>query len=609
MDRRVKNENGTWMRNNHDDTRCDLPDGSTTLLQVLQNLARRRPTEPFLGSVINNKVLYKTYGEILQLANKLASFFEKITNEGDIIGLYSVNRVEWIVAEYASYLASCTNCPIFSTFSPDALECILSETELKVLVASAEKARSLLKAVLSKSTNAVKHIVLMDDDKELIADLKNVGITAYTYNSIIKNERGHPQRKEPTADDIATICYTSGTSGKPKGVILTHKNFLSVISGFLRCEDITDIIRFGSSDVYISYLPLPHVLERICFSIIFAYGVKVVFYRGNARLLQEDCKIIKPSFIVVVPRVLNVFKEKIMANVAKRGFMVRVLFNIGLWYKKMLQKWCIYKSWFFDKLIFNKVAAEFGGRLSHCLCGGASLNPEVLQFIEATMSMKIFQGYGQTEALAADIIMPLDINDDESVGIPFPGIQAKIDLLPEYGEGKGELWLRGSHITKGYFKRPEETKSTITEDGWLKTGDIASVKNGRFYIVGRVKEVFKTSFGEYVVPEMVENYFVGGLIEDIFITNTRFSDFLVAIVVNTNTSVSEDEIKEVVKARAKELLDNRKIMRYEVPEHVILIHESFMSYADGSLMTPSLKKRRKHIQEYFHSLIEEEASR
>lgn len=610
MDRRVKREGDIVLCKEFKNAKPETPNGSKTMLQILQNCCKETPDAPFLGTIVDDRVVYKTYADVMGQVSKLAAFLEKITEEDSIVGIYAVNRMEWVVAEYASYLAKCCNCPLYSTFPPSALKAIINETGLKVLVASADKAKSLLENVLAEETFKIKHIVLMDADDSLAARYKERGVNVCSLQSVLDGEHVPVSRKEPVASDIATICYTSGTTGMPKGALLTHENFLSIISAFVKNKNPKDIVVFTKDDVYISYLPLPHVLERLCFSLAVASKTKIAFFRGNPKLLQADMKIIKPTFIVTVPRVLNIFMEKIRASVAQKSFIVRGLFNIGLKFKIWRQKHGVYKSWLLDKLIFGKVAREFGGEIKTSLCGGASLSPNVLQFIEATLSIKIFQGYGQTEGLAANILLPMDVNNDLSVGIPFPSTEVRLapveGYAPEHdGQRVGEIQMRGKSITQGYYKRPEETKAAFTEDGFLRTGDIAREENGFYYIVGRVKEIFKTSFGEYIVPEKVENLLAGGVIEDVFVTNSKFSDYLLAIVVCTDSSLKREEIIEIINARANRQVSEKRLTRFEVPTHFIIIDQPFASYADGTLITPSMKKRRNSIAEHFKNQISE----
>lgn len=621
MDPRVIEENGVYRSIVFDKLGCKTKDGSSTMLQILQNKVRDSPNIDMLGTIVkeNNTltVKYKTPVEIYENVKNLGSFLETITEDNDIIGIYSVNREEWVVAEYASYLIHCRNCPLFSTFTPDALRKILTETEIKVLVASADKAKSLLVNVLLDDPHNIKHIILIDEDDELIEKFKKINIKAYFLKDILNKKWPTSTRVEPSPDDVATICYTSGTSGNPKGVLLTHKNIMSSVNAFSRNTDKNNYPVLAGDDIYISYLPLPHVFERVCFTTSLYCGIKIAFYSGDPKNLQNDMKLIKPTFIVTVPRVLNIFMEKIKATVEKKNFFIRLLFSLAVSFKCWrIRKTGNYKCWLLDKLVFNKIASEFGGSIRTSLCGGASLNPEVLVFMQAVLCIKIFQGYGQTEGFAANIVLPFNSNKFDSVGIPFGPTEVKLQKIHGYDvsdtgidmtKGEvGQILMRGNSVTQGYFKKPEETKNAFTDDGWLITGDIGYVENGYFKIIGRIKDVFKTSFGEYIIPEKVENLLTGGIINDIFVTYSQFSDYLLAIVVCLDKSISRQEIIDCINERGKRYVSEKLMARYEIPTYFIIINEPFQELDNGNLITPSLKKRRNFIVEYFKDKISAE---
>jgi len=333
MDRRVVVKDGVFMNKDHREGEPETLDGSRTLLQLLQNKARDCASRPFLGTIKSGAIVYKTFGEVYSDALKLAVFLEGMTSDGDIVGLYSVNRTEWVIAEYATYLANCSNCPIYSTFPSEALSFILSETEISVVITSTEKGRSLLENVLNGDPHKIKHVILMDDCEDLVERYGKIGIKAYSLETILSGEERQPTRAEPSPGDIATICYTSGTSGVPKGVILTHCNFIAAISSFSRNKDPRNYVLLDKECIYLSYLPLPHVLERICFGIAWSLRAQVVFYSGNPKLLQMDMKVAKPTFLVTVPHVLNLFMEKIKASIASRNMFIRTLFNVGIRFK------------------------------------------------------------------------------------------------------------------------------------------------------------------------------------------------------------------------------------------------------------------------------------
>ncbi|KAL6122850.1 Long chain fatty acid CoA ligase [Nucleospora cyclopteri] len=611
----MKNENKVFTNNYYDEMLEQAEKGPMTLLDFFKKRHELNKSADCFGTLKENMCVYETNEEIFDKINKVASFLAEITDEKENIGIYSVNRAEWVIAEYAGYSVNCPNIPLYSTFQPDALEFVLEQTELTVLFGSADKARNLMENILKGNKRQLKHLILFEENPEVQNKFEDLGVKVHNWHKIIKSEQNKKhRRKAATKDDIASICYTSGTSGNPKGVILKHSAFAYHIQGFFIGGDVGLYPKFKPlTGVYLSYLPLAHVFERICFSVAFSLGLKIAFFGGNPKTLQKDFEIIQPSFIAAVPRVLNIFYERIMDQVNELGWFKRFIFKCGLKYKNWRQQSGVYKSWFWDFLVFNKVKKKFGGNLESCLCGGASINPETVKTLNSALCCKIFQGYGQTEGLAANVVQPFDFNDCDTVGVPF--VSCKVRLSPVEGydpKSSGELLMAGPSITEGYYKEPEKTEDAfeiINGERWLKTGDVFRYANNRFYVIGRVKELFKTSYGEYIVPEKLENCFVGGEISEIFITGTKYSDSLMAVVVPKNTNVTEKEILSIIKQRAMKLVENKVINKYEIPTAVYLCNSSFANLNDGKLITPSLKKRRKQIYDYFQMEIEERMSK
>lgn len=580
-----------------------LRNGAATVLDVLTKNAGTRPGKKIIGKIVDGKVEFQTFGDIEVLARRLGAFLESLTEEKEIVGIYSINRPEWIVAEYATYFAHCTNSPLYSTFSLESLVHVIRETEMKVVVASADKAVSLAENILCKNSLSIRHIILMDRDSGAKDVCEKAGCNVYFLEDILKSENTSPVRKCPLPDDLATICYTSGTSGTPKGVMLTHSNIIAQLEAFMLASEKYGIVDMNENDVYISYLPLAHAMERIVFSICLVSGTKAVFYGGDPKTLQSDFQVVRPSFLVVVPRVLNIFHEKIEEKVSALPFFKRLMFRIGLGWKLFMQRFGSQSSWFWDTLVFNKVAAEFGGNLRASLCGGAPVNPNVIRYMQAVLSFKIFQGYGQTEGIGANIVSTMDSVDCASVGVPFPSTKIKLVEDSDLPGSAMHLLMKGPGITKGYYKRDDLTEKSFDKDGWLITGDVAKYENGRFYIVGRSKDLFKTSFGEYIVPEVLENEFSGGIIEDIYITHNVSSDYLLAIVVSSDESVTMQDVVNKIRERGSHLVSERRVRRYEIPSHFVIVRKPFASYENGSFITPSMKKRRAVIENYFASEI------
>ena len=579
-----------------------------TFLEIIEKRVAERPNSELFGTIINNKITYETTKDIYQKIQTLAVFLRNYTVEKDIIGIYSVNRVEWAISEYAGYMVNCINVPLYSTFQPEALQFALNQTKMKILFASDQKAEALYNTILKTKKLNLEYLILFDKNDRVKALYETIKIKVFYFSDIIAQRSTYEYNdRKPTENDIASICYTSGTSGVPKGVILKHGGFCTHLCGFnIAAKENLFLNIEGSTSI--SYLPLAHVFERICFSGLITLNGRVGFFQGNPKTIQKDYEIIKPTFIAAVPRVLNLFESKINEEIAKLNFLIRLIFNIALWFKKREVRNGKVNNWLLDTLIFNKIKMKFGNKLEYCLCGGAAIKSETLEFLQATLSCKIFQGYGLTEGLAANIVQPITCFDLNTVGVPYPTCRVRLNPVETYPEPNyGELLLNGPSITEGYYKDEEDTNKLFIEingERWLRTGDIFKFENDRFYFVARSKELFKTSYGEYIVPEMIENYFIGGPIEDIFITGTKYSDYLCAIVFCSDVQQrNKQTLMQYINTLGERLVKDKKIVKYEIPKAIVIVNKPFIELNNGKLITPSFKKKRNEFFNYFETEI------
>lgn len=616
----VKVKNGVYEHLLFDQVDEDYKNEPSTLLDMFLRRLKKNNNSELFGVIKNDSVKYITTEDFYRKFKKIASFLFTETKEKELIGIYAVNCLEWAIVEYAGYLVNCTNVPLYSTFQPSALEYVLKETEMKILFASSQKANNLYETVLkrdndlnSQNISSLEKIVLFDRDENVRKLYEEINIKVMFFDDLLEKNYDEDSEdieldRRPKGSDTATICYTSGTSGTPKGVVLKHSAFCIHICGY-KIVSAANLFPPSESVTYLSYLPLAHVFERICFTVVMSTGGRIVFFRGNPKMLQMDYEIAQPDFIAAVPRVLNLFEERINETVSNLNFIKKFLFKVCLWWKRKCVRKGNVKSWLVDKLVFNKVSKKFGGNLKYCLTGGASINPNTVEFLQSTLCMKIFQGYGMTEGLAANIVQPISDIAMDNVGISFTSCKLRLKPVESFPyENYGELLMSGKSLTSGYFKQPEKTEELWEEiDGekWLKTGDVFKFENDRFYCVGRVKEMFKTSYGEYIVPEHVENCFVGGCIEDIYITGTRDSDSLCAVVVSSKKEwQEEDKMLKYIRDKGMQLAQIRKITKYEIPKAVYVINTPFMELENGELITPSMKKRRGKLYDYFKEEIE-----
>lgn len=635
-----------------------LQDKSETLLDMFMNLYKTHKDDDFIGTIDyeSQKVVYENRHDSFEKMFRIGDFLRKQglkTTGSRIVGIFSVNRAEWIICEYGIYMANMTNCPLYSTFGAESILHILKETEMVICFLSGVKAVSLYEEVIKDAKHDLRMIVTFDPlEEDLITKYREKGIVVVSYNGIIskndaenlkdpnsnKSTEGVSNPKSiigtnttyneieegydeeicvanqsldkvqqlskwdlPVGNSIATICYTSGTSGLPKGVILTHTNFIVQIAAFSFPKVHSKMLIIQEDDIYISYLPLAHVMERVCMMVCIACRAKVAFFGGNPKSLQTDIKIIKPTFFVGVPRVFNAFTERIQDAIGKKNCILRAIVKYAIRSKISKQKKGKYTHWFWDKLIFNKIKKEFGGKIRGCLNGSAPLAGHVVEFMQVIFSSRIFQGYGQTEGTAANILMTLDDFENERVGIPFPSNLVKLSPTEDYlGGMKGEICLKGNNISPGYYKREDLNKETFTDE-WLKTGDIGVIEDGVFKIVGRRKEIFKMSQGEYIIPDKIENILREGIIEDIIVTGRSSEDYLIAIVVCKKENVTEKRILKHLKFLGEQALKKGLITRFEIPKKVLVIRQDFETY--GEMLTPTMKKKRSKIESLFENEI------
>ncbi|KAK1351068.1 long-chain fatty acid CoA synthetase [Hamiltosporidium tvaerminnensis] len=603
-------KDGIFQHKNYIGDRYKTKEGFSTVLELMEYNSKKYPTKEFLGKIIENEIVWSTFETVYSEAKKISCFLKSFVPQKSIIGIYSINRPEWLITEQALYLANCINCPLYSTFGIESLKHILDETEMNICFCSGEKVQELFGNVLGNYGAKITHIISYDDlPDSFVKKMELSKIKLYFYNEILNNPNiidVDVNRNFPKTEDIATICYTSGTTNKPKGVIQTHKNFISMITGYDVAVTTKTVFDINEESVYMSYLPLAHAMEHI-FTFFMLYSrARIAFYRGNVKLLLEDINIIKPTFFVGVPRVFDVFKEKIEAKIAEKGFIVRWLFKKGLKSKILRAKKGIYTHRIFDTLIFNKIKMSFGGQFKGILSGSAPLNPDALDFFQAVFSCPVVEGFGQTEACAGNIIKSLNCFEESVVGVPFPVNQIKLDSTTVennvFNDNRGEILIKGLNTTPGYFKI-EDCSGLYTKDGWLRTGDIGKIENGYFKIIGRIKEIFKLSLGEYIVPEKVESLLKGGIIDDILITGNCMRNFVVALVVCKNELISDFEVMTKILNLANKKFKEGYLVKYEIPQKVFVIKNDFSFY--GDFITPTGKKKRYLIETHFKSEISE----
>ncbi|NWU50833.1 ACSL5 ligase, partial [Dromas ardeola] len=583
-------------------------------------LGYRKPKQPYQ---------WLTYQQVLDRAQYLGSgLLQKgcKPSSNQFIGIFAQNRPEWIISEYACYTYSMVAVPLYDTLGPEAIVYIVNKADISIVICDKpEKAQIVLENCEQEKTPGLKTIILMDlFDKELKDRGAKVGIEILALQEV--EELGRNNIREPVPpkpEDLCIVCFTSGTTGNPKGAMLTHQNVVANAAAFLRCTENT--VDCTSSDITISYLPLAHMFERVVQTVVYSCGAKVGFFQGDIKLLTDDMKTLKPTLFPVVPRLLNRIYDKILSGA--KSPVKRCLLNFAVIMKMAeIKQGVIRNDSIWDKLIFKKVQETMGGRVRVMVTGAAPISPSVLTFLRAALGCQIFEAYGQTECSAGcTFSMPGDWTTGH-VGAPLACNIIKLDDVEEMSyyssNNEGEVCIKGPNVFKGYLKDPEKTAEAIDKDGWLHTGDIGKwLPNGTLKIIDRKKNIFKLAQGEYIAPEKIENVYIRSApVAQVFVHGESLRSFLIGIVVPDPETLPEFAAKLGVKGSYEDVCKNPAVKKAILEDMLRLgkeaglksfeqvkdlyIHTEMFSVENG-LLTPTLKAKRAELVKVFQNQIED----
>jgi len=435
---------------------------------------------------------WRTYGDVRDITLIFASFLRQVgLDKGYHLGIYSKNRWEWFVTYIAAITQSIVVVPIYDTLGPDAVKYIVEHGDLSYVVCSGENFDKLLES--APDCPHLKIVILLDQvSPKQIEKAKSLGLTLFFFEDCLKEGKAKPVPPNPSnPDDLFCIMYTSGTTGVPKGVMLTNKNAMATITSFDNCG-----INITENDSHISYLPMAHIMELLIITYTFYCGAKFGFWHGNIKEVVDDIQALKPTILIGVPRVFNRIYDKINSTLESSNYLKRTLFQYGFQSKfNSLQELGNDSSPFWNRLVFSKIRQIIGGRVRLILSGSAPLSPIVQDFLKIVFCCKIVQGYGLTETCATATAS--DINDWKSghCGPPLVANEIKLVDVSEmnYTSSKypqqGEICVRGYTVFKGYYKMPDKTEEVIDKDGWFHTGDIGQWnENGTLSIIDRKKK-------------------------------------------------------------------------------------------------------------------------
>ncbi|WP_342720317.1 long-chain fatty acid--CoA ligase [Acidovorax sp. FHTAMBA] len=535
------------------------------------------------------------------------------------------NGLNAMCADQATLATGGVPVPLHAIDNPGSIAYILADCEASMLIVSQadqwEKIRTVgtpfpaLRAVVATDADEAAMVTLATGDDGPVVGTLAQWLSGAEHAAALRTWA------PPGEDDLAAIVYTSGTTGKPKGVMLTHRNVVSDVKAVL--ERIAPTV----DDVFLSFLPLSHTFERTGgYYLPIAAGSCVAYARSVAQL-AEDLKTIRPTVLVSVPRIYERIHAKLLEKLSPTPWKMQLYEaaqNKG-WARfcaaqglaaptpdasSQAAGWMAALPWpVLQALVAKPLLAQFGGRVRVAVSGGAPLSPTIAKCFLG-LGLPLIQGYGMTETAPVVSVNALDDNDPACVGKALPGVEVRI------GDNH-ELQVRGPIVMKGYWKRPEDTTRILGTDGWLGTGDQADILNGRIYIKGRIKEIIVTSTGEKIPPGDLELALLADpLLEQAFVVGENRPFIACVAVLNPGEwqrlaadlglnpqaadSLNHPSVHRAVLARIEK--NTASFARYAVPRAVHLTLEPWT--IENTFMTPTLKLKRNNLMAFFAQAIE-----
>lgn len=580
----------------------------TRLFDLLDNYLEKYPNQDAALACKREGAWMKfSIQEYVELTNNISyGMLELGIMPGDKVGLVSSNRPEWNMIDFATMQIGAISIPIYPTISQDDYRHILNHAEMKMIFIEGKELRNKLEPILPE-IKTLKEIYTFIDQK-----------CQYNYlQQLIDLGKSHPEPEKLASlkasikpGDLATIIYTSGTTGKQKGVMLSHNNILSNIMSLA-------VTPSKWSNKALSFLPLCHAYERMLVYLYQYLGMSV-YYAESLGTIAENIKEITPTMMSCVPRLLEKIYDKLYLSGKKLPVVSKMMyywaFNLATKFQLEDRDWWYNIQYSLaDKLIYSKWRAAIGGNFDIVVSGGSAIQPHIASFFSA-IGMPVFEGYGLSETSPVIAVSQRVKNGRKfgTVGPALPGVEVRL------GE-RDEIICRGPNVMMGYYKDPELTAQVIDSEGWFHTGDTGRfTPEGQLIITGRLKSIFKTSFGKYVNPQAIESKFTESpFIENMIVLgeNKKFAaalispDFVylkswcVKHKINYTTNIEMIEHPMVIKRFQEEVKhynqffgDFEQIKRYQ------LVSEEWTQSAD--FLSPSLKIKRNVIEAFYAEKIE-----
>ncbi|KAG8840962.1 hypothetical protein FRB91_005492, partial [Serendipita sp. 411] len=550
------------------------------------------------------------------------------------VGVWCINRPEWQIIDQALSAWSRVTVSLYDTLGPTVVEYVLNHSEASIAFVAQENLPKLI--ALGPRCPKLRIVVSIDDLNESAfrvasAWAKQNKLELYTMKQLeaMGAETPYPLNP-PKPHDLASICYTSGTTNVPKGALLSHFGLASGANAFA-------IGLPWEQGAMISYLPLSHIYERINELSTMLLGAGIGFFTGDPLRLIEDAQVLKPRFFPAVPRILSRVSLGIQQAAelpGAKGALLRKAIEVK---KRAYFQNGSNRHLLWDALVFRKIRALLGGQVMIMTCGSAPVDPETLTLMRIALGCDVIEGWGMTENCAAGTrIYPSDNTAGGTVGFPHVCNEVKLVDVPSMNytssdrpNPRGELCVRGPCVFKGYYKDPKNTAEALDSEGWLHTGDVAELDaNMRFKIVDRIKNIMKLSQGEYVALEKIENTYTSHpIVQQLYVHGDSLQSYLLGVLVpefpvladlihktlhvrvsaedlpKLKECVADPKVQKAIQDALNAQAKHHKLKGFECVKKIHVTFEPFT--VDNNMLTPTFKIRRRDVYSRYKKVLDD----
>ncbi len=596
-----------------------------TLPSLLDEACEKNPLPNALNQWIDGQWEALSTVDLRRRSEELALGLQELDlAKGDRVSLFMHSDTDFCIADMACLIAGVVDVPIYLTHTPETIRYVLKHAQARALIVSDMELLDRLTLAIEELPQLRTILVARPEREPLVVSPffseKRIEVVSVAAVSRIGQrhlaadpEAADRLKRELSADDLATIVYTSGTTGEPKGVMLSHENIsFDVFSSFTGLDGLEP----GSGEVALSFLPLTHAFARTMHYGYVLYGVEVYF--TSVENLGEHLRSVRPTTFATVPRVLEKFYDKLLQKGGELSGLSKGVFNWGLGLARRYQlgqqrqRFSRFRYALSNRLVFSKWRDALGGRIRFIISGGAALRSDLVNTFAAA-GIHILQGYGLTESSPTISFNRPPLNRPGSVGKPLAGVEVKI-------AEDGEILTRGPHVMKGYYRNPQATRECLSPDGWLHTGDIGEItQEGLLRVTDRKKDLFKLSTGKYVTPQPLENTLIQDPLVDQVVVTGRGRPFCSALIFPERQALGQFARSQNIdpKLSAEELLNHPAVTAYfedlvETANQSVDPWSGIKRYAlvasplsvENGLLTPTLKVRRGKVEEAFAGRLE-----